>query len=107
MVSLMLVTAIRVGIFLKNTVFDQTFEAFGVKKSQTTTYHPEGDGMGEQFNRSFYNCCVPMWKNKRSGKNTSIVPVCCTCTLDSTGVNFCANVMQVIVMWHSHSAIGL
>jgi len=30
----------------------QTLEAFGTTKTRTTAYHPQGDGMVEQFNRS-------------------------------------------------------
>lgn len=30
----------------------QTLEAFGVHKSRTTAYHPQGDGMVERFNQS-------------------------------------------------------
>ncbi|KAL5488761.1 hypothetical protein EMCRGX_G017750, partial [Ephydatia muelleri] len=35
-----------------STIFRQTLEAFGIKKSHTTAYHPEGDGMVERLNRS-------------------------------------------------------
>ena len=38
--------------FESTVVFHQTLEAFGVHKSRTTAYHPQGDGWVEQFNRS-------------------------------------------------------
>ena len=40
------------GRNVESTVFQQTLKAFGVEKSRTTAYHPEGDGMVERFNRS-------------------------------------------------------
>lgn len=40
------------GQNFESTVFHQTLKAFGVEKSRTTAYHPEGDGMVERFNRS-------------------------------------------------------
>ena len=46
-----LYTLIKAKIF-ESTVFHQTLKAFGVEKSRTTAYHPEGDGMVERFNRS-------------------------------------------------------
>ena len=33
-----------------HATFKQTLEAFGVEKSRTTAYHPQGDGLEEQFN---------------------------------------------------------
>ena len=40
------------GANFESTIIGQTLEAFGVKKSHTTPYHPEGDGMVERFNRT-------------------------------------------------------
>ncbi|KAL5516749.1 hypothetical protein EMCRGX_G002156 [Ephydatia muelleri] len=40
------------GQNFESTIFRQTLEAFGIKKSHTTAYHPEGDGMVERLNRS-------------------------------------------------------
>ena len=40
------------GRNFKSTVLAQTLEAFGVKKSRTTAYHPQGDGMVERVNWS-------------------------------------------------------
>ena len=36
----------------ESSILRQTLEAFGVAKSRTTAYHPQGDGMAERFNRS-------------------------------------------------------
>ena len=38
------------GRNFESTIFQQTMAAFGVKKSCTTAYHPQGDGMVERFN---------------------------------------------------------
>ena len=40
------------GRNFESSILAQTLEAFGVRKSQTTAYHPQGDGMVERFNRS-------------------------------------------------------
>ena len=40
------------GRAFESTILRQTLEAFGTKKTHTTLYHPQGDGMVEQFNRS-------------------------------------------------------
>ena len=40
------------GRNFESTIFRQTLAAFGTKKSHTTAYHPEGDGMVERLNRS-------------------------------------------------------
>ena len=36
----------------ESTILRQTLEAFGTMKTYTTPYHPQGNGMVEQFHRS-------------------------------------------------------
>ena len=40
------------GRNFESTILKQSLEAFGISKSHTTAYHPEGDGMVERFNRT-------------------------------------------------------
>lgn len=40
------------GRNFESEILKQCLEAFGISKSHTTAYHPEGDGMVERFNRS-------------------------------------------------------
>ena len=40
------------GRNFESSILSQTLQAFGVQKSRTTAYHPQGDGMVERFNRS-------------------------------------------------------
>ena len=40
------------GINLESTLLKQTLEAFGIRKTHTMAYHPQGDGKVERFNRS-------------------------------------------------------
>ena len=40
------------GRNFESTIFTQVLQAFGVCKSRTTPYHPQGDGMVEHFNRT-------------------------------------------------------
>ena len=40
------------GRNFESTIFTQTLDAFGIQKSRTTPYHPQGDGMVERFNRT-------------------------------------------------------
>ena len=40
------------GRNFESTLLKQTLEAFGIRKTHTTAYHPQGDGMVERFNRS-------------------------------------------------------
>ena len=40
------------GRNFESTLLKSTLEAFGIAKSRTTAYHPQGDGMVERLNRS-------------------------------------------------------
>ena len=40
------------GKNFESTLLQQTLAIFGIHKSRTTAYHPEGDGMVERFNCS-------------------------------------------------------
>lgn len=40
------------GANFESTLLQQTLAAFGVHKSRTTSYHPQGDGMVERLNRT-------------------------------------------------------
>ena len=40
------------GRNFESTVLRRTLEAFGIAKSRTTAYHPQGDRMAERLNRS-------------------------------------------------------
>ena len=40
------------GRNFESHLFHQVLSAFGIQKSHTTAYHPQGDGMVERFNRS-------------------------------------------------------
>ena len=40
------------GRNFESSMLQQTLDAFGIRKSRTTAYHPEGDGMVERFNRT-------------------------------------------------------
>ena len=40
------------GRNFESCLFSQVLQAFGIQKSRTTAYHPQGDGMVERFNCS-------------------------------------------------------
>ena len=40
------------GQNFESTILRQTLDTFGVSKSRTSAYHPQGDGLVERFNRS-------------------------------------------------------
>ena len=41
------------GQNFENTILKETLEAFGVEKSHTTAYHPQGDGNGKAIASRF------------------------------------------------------
>ena len=49
--------------------FEETLETFGTKKTHTTPYHPQGDGMVERFNRSLLQLLRTYMRKKRIGNN--------------------------------------
>ena len=40
------------GRNFESTILKETCAAFGIVKARTTSYHPQGDGMVERFNRT-------------------------------------------------------
>ena len=40
------------GRNFESTILAQTLDAFDIRKSHTTPYHPQGDGIVERFNRT-------------------------------------------------------
>ena len=44
------------GRNFESAMLQQTLDAFGIRKSRTTAYHPEGDGMVERLNACSYSC---------------------------------------------------
>ena len=40
------------GCNFESSILAETLRAFGVRKSLTTAYHPQGDGMVKRFNRT-------------------------------------------------------
>ena len=47
------------GRNFESTLLHNTLEVFGVTKSHTTAYHPQGGGMVERFNRSLLQLLRP------------------------------------------------
>ncbi|KAL5477567.1 hypothetical protein EMCRGX_G024380 [Ephydatia muelleri] len=46
------------GRNFESSIVQSTLDAFGVQKSHTTPYHPQGDGMVERFNHSLLQLCA-------------------------------------------------
>ena len=48
------------GRNFESSILKATLEAFGIAKSQTTAYHPQGNGMVERLIGHYSNYCVHM-----------------------------------------------
>ena len=65
------------GRNFESTKLQQTLDAFGIRKSRTTTYHPEGDGMVERFNRTLQQLlCTYTETHDERGTLSTIYIVC-------------------------------
>ena len=42
------------GRNFESAILQHTLDAFGISKSHTTAYHPQGDGLVERFNRFLF-----------------------------------------------------
>ena len=58
------------GKNFESTVLKQTLEAFGISKSRTTAYHPQGDGLVERFNCSLLQYSIPLFRQSLIGRDT-------------------------------------
>jgi len=62
------------GRNFESSLLTQTLEAFGVQKSRTPAYHPQGDGMVECFNRSLLQL-LRAYVDRVNGNLTKIATV--------------------------------
>ena len=62
--------------------------AFGIEKSHTTVYHPQGDGMVERFNRSLLQLlrCYTQQEEDWEQYLLLVLYVYCTAPHSSTGI---------------------
>ena len=64
------------GRNFESSILTQTLEAFGVNKSRTTAYHPQGDGMVERFNRTLLQLQIVRREAIRLGTLSTSCTVC-------------------------------
>ena len=65
------------GRNFESTLLRQTLEAFGIRKTHTTAYHPQGDGMVERFNQLIAAVTSHIHRQtRRMGTVSSISAVC-------------------------------
>ena len=64
------------GANFESAILKKTCEVFGIKKSHTSPYHPQGDGMVERLNKSLLQMLQMYNSVWRLGKMATIVIVC-------------------------------
>ena len=65
------------GRNFESSIVQSTLDAFGVQKSHTTPYHPQGDGMVERFNHSLLQLCANICREAGGlGTTPATGPVC-------------------------------
>ena len=77
------------GRNFESSMLYQTLEAFGIKKSRTTAYHPEGDGMVEWFNRTLLQLLRTYTETQEEWERylPFVLFAYCTAVHTSTGVS--------------------
>ena len=58
------------GRNFESCLFREMLTAFGIEKSRTTTYHPQGDGMVERFNRSLLQSVLRCYTQQEEDWNS-------------------------------------
>ena len=77
------------GRNFESCLFQEMLTAFGIEKSRTTAYHPQGDGMVERFNRSLLQLlrCYTQQENDWEQYLPLVLYAYCTAPHSSTGIS--------------------
>ena len=77
------------GRNFESCLFREMLTAFGIEKSRTTAYHPQGDGMVERFNRSLLQLlrCYTQQEEDWEQYLPLLLYVYCTAPHSSTGIS--------------------
>ena len=77
------------GRNFESLLFREMLTAFGIQKSHTTAYHPQGDGMVERFNRSLLQLlrCYTQQENDWEQYLPLVLYAYCTAPHSATGIS--------------------
>ena len=77
------------GRNFESLLFREMLTAFGIQKSRTTAYHPQGDGMVERFNRSLLQLlrCYTQQENDWEQYLPLVLYAYCTAPHSATGIS--------------------
>ena len=77
------------GRNFESCLFREMLTAFGIEKSRTTAYHPQGDGMVERFNRSLLQLlrCYTQQEEDWEQYLPLVLYAYCTAPHSSTGIS--------------------